>query len=45
MVGDFLDRVFIGAAQPLVVHLVKDRRLSEEDLRKINSLMRKEKKK
>ncbi len=45
MVGEFLDRVFNGSAQPLVVHLVKDRRLSEEDLRKIGSLMRKENKK
>jgi BlaI family penicillinase repressor len=45
MVGDFLDRVFNGSAQPLVVHLVKDRRLSENDLREIRSLMRKEHKK
>jgi predicted transcriptional regulator len=31
MVRDFLDRVFDGAAAPLLVHLAKDRRLSKED--------------
>ena len=35
MVRDFLGRVFDGSAQPLLVHLVKDRRLSEKDLREI----------
>jgi BlaI family penicillinase repressor len=45
MVGDFLDRVFNGAAQPLVTHLVKDRKLSEADLREITRLMREENKK
>jgi BlaI family penicillinase repressor len=31
MVRDFLDRVFDGAAAPLLVHLAKDARLSPED--------------
>ena len=31
MVRDFLDRVFDGAAAPLLVHLAKDARLSRED--------------
>ena len=35
MVREFVDRVFGGAAEPLVQHLVKDRHLSEEDLREI----------
>ena len=32
MVLDFVDRVFQGAAKPLLVHLVEDERLSPEDL-------------
>ena len=35
MVREFIDRVFGGAAEPLVQHLVRDRHLSEEDLREI----------
>lgn len=35
MVREFVDRVFGGAAQPLVQHLVRDRHLTEEDLRDI----------
>ena len=31
MVRDFLDRVFDGAAAPLLVHLARDSRLSKED--------------
>lgn len=31
MVRDFLDRVFDGAAAPLLVHLARDRRLTKED--------------
>lgn len=31
MVRDFLDRVFDGAAGPLLVHLAKDKRLSKDD--------------
>jgi predicted transcriptional regulator len=32
MVREFLDRVFGGAAEPLLVHLVEDRHLSPRDL-------------
>jgi BlaI family penicillinase repressor len=35
MLCEFIDRVFNGAAEPLVVHLVKDKRLKERDLQKI----------
>jgi BlaI family penicillinase repressor len=35
MLREFIDRVFNGAAEPLVVHLVKDKRLREKDLQKI----------
>jgi predicted transcriptional regulator len=40
MVRDFVDRVFNGSAEPLLVHLVKDRRLSEKDLEEISRLIR-----
>ena len=40
MVRDFIDRVFEGAAKPLFVHLVEDRRLSREDLAAIRRLLR-----
>lgn len=32
MVREFLDRVFGGAAEPLLLHLVEDRHLTPEDL-------------
>jgi BlaI family transcriptional regulator, penicillinase repressor len=32
MVRDFVERVFNGSAQPLLVQLVKDHKLSEKDL-------------
>jgi predicted transcriptional regulator len=32
MVREFLDRVFGGSAEPLLVHLLEDRRLTERDL-------------
>ncbi len=35
MIREFVDRVFNGAAEPLLVHLVKSRGLSEKDLQKI----------
>ena len=35
MVREFVDRVFGGAAGPLVQHLVRDHYLSEDDLREI----------
>ncbi|HUJ21871.1 MAG TPA: BlaI/MecI/CopY family transcriptional regulator [Bryobacteraceae bacterium] len=41
MVRDFVDRVFQGAARPLLVHLVEDRRVSRADLDEIRRLLRK----
>lgn len=35
MVQEFVDRLFDGAAQPLLVHLVKDRRLSKKELEEL----------
>jgi predicted transcriptional regulator len=35
MVQEFVERVFNGSAEPLLVQLVKDRRLSPEELEKI----------
>jgi predicted transcriptional regulator len=35
MVGEFVDRVFNGSAEPLLVHLIKDRQLSKKELEKI----------
>ena len=32
MVREFVDRLFDGAAHPLLVHLVKDRRLTKKEL-------------
>jgi BlaI family transcriptional regulator, penicillinase repressor len=40
MVRDFVDRVFNGAAEPLLVHLIRDRRLSPKDLAKIARTLR-----
>ena len=37
MVRHFVDRVFGGAAEPLVQHLIRDKRLSADDLREIAS--------
>jgi predicted transcriptional regulator len=39
MVRDFVNRVFNGAGQPLVVHLLEDDHLSPEDLREITRMM------
>jgi predicted transcriptional regulator len=35
MVREFVDRVFNGSAEPLLVHLIKERRLSKKELEKI----------
>ena len=40
MVREFLDRVFGGSAQPLLVHLVEDRQLSDDDLRDLAQRIR-----
>ena len=39
MVREFVDRVFDGAAEPLVAHLVSDRRLSAQDRDEIRRLL------
>ena len=40
MVREFVDRVFNGSAEPLLLHLVEDRQLSEGDLDEIRGLLR-----
>ena len=35
MVREFVDRVFNGSAEPLLVQLIKDRRLSKKELEKL----------
>jgi predicted transcriptional regulator len=41
MVRDFVNRVFNGSAEPLLVHLVEEHKLSPEDLEEIARLRRK----
>jgi predicted transcriptional regulator len=41
MVRDFVNRVFNGSAEPLLVHLVEEGNLSQEDLEEIARLRRK----
>jgi predicted transcriptional regulator len=40
MVDDFVGKVFDGSARPLVLGLVKDRKLSEKDLEEIARLIK-----
>jgi BlaI family penicillinase repressor len=40
IVRDFLDKVFNGATEPLLAHLVEERRLSQQDLDKIAQMIR-----
>jgi predicted transcriptional regulator len=40
MIREFLNRVFNGSAEPLLVHLVEDERISEEDLERIRRAIR-----
>jgi len=40
MVREFLDRVFGGSAEPLLVQLVQDRRLTERDLAELSRRIR-----
>ncbi len=42
MVDDFVKRVFDGAATPLLLQLVKDRKLSEKELREIIRMAKEE---
>ena len=39
MIREFIDRVFNGSAEPLLVHLVKTRHLREKDLQQIVRLV------
>ena len=40
MVREFVDRVFNGAAEPLLLHLVEDRQLSDQDVDEIRRMLR-----
>jgi predicted transcriptional regulator len=40
MVREFVNRVFNGSAEPLLVHLIEDRRLSRKDLEEITHMIR-----
>jgi BlaI family penicillinase repressor len=40
MVREFVDRVFNGSARPLLVHLVQDRRLTEDELEELARLIK-----
>jgi predicted transcriptional regulator len=42
MVREFVNRVFNGSAEPLLVHLIEDQRLSGKDLEEIARMIRKE---
>ena len=43
LVRDFVERVFNGSSQPLVVHLLEDDQLTEAELREITRMMGKKK--
>ena len=40
MVREFVDRVFNGSAEPLLLHLVEDRQLSQQDIEEIRRMLR-----
>jgi BlaI family penicillinase repressor len=40
MVSEFINRVFNGSAEPLLAHLVEERRLSEAELKQIAKMIR-----
>ena len=40
MVREFVNRVFNGSAEPLLLHLVEDEKISKEDLAEIKRLMK-----
>ena len=42
MVRDFINRVFNGSAEPLLVHLVEEHHLTQEDLEEIAQLRKAE---
>jgi len=41
MVNEFIERVFSGSANPLMVHLIEDRHLTEQDLDELRKAIRK----
>jgi predicted transcriptional regulator len=43
MVREFVNRVFNGSSQPLVLHLLEDNQISESELREIARMMGKKK--
>lgn len=43
LVRDFVERVFNGSSQPLVVHLLEDDQFTEDELREITKMMGKKK--
>ena len=44
MVREFVDRVFDGSARPLLVHLLKEKGLTERERRELQKLLDKEEK-
>lgn len=44
MVKDFVQRVFNGSAEPLVVHLLENKNLSDEEIRVIEGLLKRRRK-
>ncbi len=40
MVKEFVDRVFNGSAEPLLLHLIDDRKLTEKELNEIQDIVR-----
>jgi BlaI family penicillinase repressor len=40
MVRDFVDRVFNGAAEPLLLHLIEDDKLTREELDEVRKSIR-----
>jgi BlaI family transcriptional regulator, penicillinase repressor len=40
MVKDFVERVFNGSAEPLMMHLVEEKHLSEDECKEIEKLLR-----
>jgi predicted transcriptional regulator len=43
MVREFLNRVFNGSAEPLLMHLVEDEKLTEKDLEEVSRMIRRAK--
>jgi BlaI family transcriptional regulator, penicillinase repressor len=40
-VQEFLNRVFNGSAEPLLLHLVEDEKLSHDDIERLRKTLRK----